>query len=134
MYAVYYAVMPRIARSISDETVRARDALTKYLASAGLSVNSFARACGVKQCTLSRFFGGRTKTLTPAVRRALSYAGIDLETGITRITPSTENPRLRQALEKAWDGTPEMADLLADVIEALGPTLARSTRSRQERP
>ena len=126
--------MPRIARPISGETLRVRDALAKHIESSERSTNSFARRHGLKQYALSRFLTGVTKSVTPEIRRALSYAGIDPKDGITDIGQSVDNPRLRRALEKTWDGTPQMADLLAEIIEALGPALARSTRPRQERP
>ncbi len=126
--------MPRTARPISDETIRVREALAKHIRSVGLTPNSFAPLCGVGQYTLSRFLSGVTKTITPAVQPALRYAGIDPKSGIENKGQPIDNPRLLQALERVWDGTPQMADLLAEIIEALGPALARSTRPPQKRP
>lgn len=122
--------MPRTARPVSAETIRIREALIKHIRSAGLTPNAYASLCGVGQWTISRFLSGATKTVTPAVMPALSYAGIDLESSIADVADPIDNPRLRQALEKTWDGSPQMADMLAEIIEAVGPALARCTRYR----
>jgi hypothetical protein len=125
--------MPRITRQVSAETIRIREALAEHIRNTGHSVNFFAALCGVRQYTLSRFITGVTKNITPAIRSALGYAGIDCELGITAEAQPLDNARLRRALEKTWDGSPEMAELLADIIEAVGPALARCTRTHQER-
>ncbi|WP_155403742.1 hypothetical protein [Variovorax paradoxus] len=61
--------------------------------------------------------------MTAAIRPLLNYANIDFENGITEIGGVLDNPRVRGALERVWDGRPETADLLARLIEALGPVL-----------
>lgn len=115
--------MPRIAKPTTLETVRAREALRLYLKRQSISVNALSQAAGVGQPTVSRFLSGRTKSVTAAIRPLLDYANIDFENGITEIGGVLDNPRVRGALERVWDGRPETADLLARLIEALGPVL-----------
>lgn len=115
--------MPRTVKPTTLEAVRAREALRLYLKRQSISVNSLAQAAGVGQPTVSRFLSGRTKSVTAAIRPLLSYANIDFENGIKEIGGVLDNPRLRGALERVWDGRPETADLLARLIEALGPVL-----------
>lgn len=108
--------------------MRVREALAKHIESANLSPNAFAKLCGVGQSTMSRFLGGVTKNINPAIKPALRYACIGLITGIPKMTPPLDNARLRDALDKVWDGSPQMADLLADIIEAVGPVVTRCAR------
>lgn len=115
--------MPRTAKPTTLEAVRAREALRLYLKRQSISVNALAQAAGVGQPTVSRFLSGRTKSVTAAIRPLLDYANIDSENGITEIGGVLDNPRVRGALERVWDGRPETADLLARLIEALGPVL-----------
>lgn len=124
--------MPRTAKPTTSEAVRAREALRLYLKRQSVSVNALSQAAGVGQPTVSRFLSGRTKSVTPAIRPLLDYANIDFENGITEIGSVLDNPRVRDALERVWDGRPETADLLARLIEALGPVLksAPSTATR----
>ena len=129
-YAVYYAHMPRIARPISGDTVRVRDALAKHIRSMDMTPNAFATTCGVGQSTLSRFLGGITKNINPAIKPALRYAGIEDISSIPKEARSLDNARLRDALDKVLDGSPQMVELLADIIEAVGPAVARYARHR----
>lgn len=115
--------MPRTVKPTTLEAVRAREALRLYLKRQSISVNALAQASGVGQPTVSRFLSGRTKSVTAAIRPLLSYANIDFENGIKEIGGVLDNPRVRDALERVWDGRPETADLLARLIEALGPVL-----------
>lgn len=124
--------MPRNARPVTREAIRAREALKAYIAQRDVSVNSLAIEAGVGQPTISRFLSGRTKTVTPVIRSLLSYAQIDVENGITRISSVLDNPRVQAALEHAWDGREETAEMLARLIEALGPVL-KSTPSMATR-
>lgn len=95
-----------------------------------LTPNAYAGQCGVGQWTLSRFLNGRTKNITPAMEPALRYARIDWNTGITNPATAADNARLRNALNKVWDGSEETAELLAGMIEALGPVVARCVKHR----
>jgi transcriptional regulator with XRE-family HTH domain len=122
--------MPRIARPISDDTTRVRDALAKHIRSINLTPNAFAAQCGVSQSTLSRFLCGITKNINPAIKPALRYAGIDYIRGIPNDARSLDNARLREVLDRLSDGSPEVAELLADIIEALVPAVARYARRR----
>jgi len=126
--------MPRTAKPTTLEAVRCREALRQYLKRRSMSVNALSQVVGVGQPTVSRFLSGRTKSVTPAIRPLLEYADIDSENGITEIGSVLDNPRVRDALERVWDGRPETADLLARLIEALGPVLksAPSTATRNK--
>lgn len=117
--------MPRNAIEVTPKTLDARAMLTAYLAEPGRSGLELSRRSGVPQYTISRFKTGRTKTLTPAMERALRIA-ID---GIAeRRQDISDRPRIRRALGLAWDGSEDGAELLARVIESLAP-LIRSARS-----
>lgn len=84
------------------------------------------RASGVPQYTISKFLHGRIKSLTPDVRKLLAYADIGIIQGIEVLST---DPRIRQALGNAWDGTEAGADLLARTIHALGPVI-RTARAK----
>lgn len=127
----YAYIMPRIPRAPSPALQRAVDALKAHLRVEGMSENAFARKHGLVQSTVHRLLNGRTKTATPAVQKILGYARIDFDTGITE-EPGTavDNPRLRQALERAWDGRAETAELLARLIEAVGAAIRFPQRTK----
>lgn len=125
IYALYYAYMPRIARPSSQSTENMRRAVRGYLKQEGLSVNALAKNAGVEQSTLCRFLSGRTKSVTPIIRSVLSYAQIDDVVGITDNSNPLDNLRVRNALARVWDGSPEAAEMLARLIEAVGPLVTR---------
>ena len=104
-----------------------RQRLQEYLNSKEITANRLSSLAEVGQPTVSRFLTGRTKTVTPAISKVLTYAGIDRSSTIQRITVGVESSRLRAALERNWDGTAEGADKLAVLIDAIGPML-RSMR------
>lgn len=104
-----------------------RQLLQDYLKREDITANSLSVMAKVGQPTVSRFLTGRTKTITPAISKVLTYAGLDRSSGISRITQCVDNSRLRAALERNWDGTAESADKLAVLIDAIGPIL-RSMR------
>lgn len=108
-----------------------RQELQDYLNRKGITANKLSSLAKVGQPTVSRFLTGRTKTVTPAILKVLSYADIGLKAENLRITSGVyvDNSRLRAALERNWDGTNEGADKLAALIDAIGPML-RSMRLR----
>ena len=127
----YAYIMPRIPRSPSRPLQRAVDELKGYLRREGISENSFAKRHNLVQSTVHRLLNGRTKTPTPAVRKILAYANIRLETGIAQGPAlAVDNPRLRQALERAWDGREETTELLASLIEAVGAAIRLPLRTK----
>lgn len=127
----YAYIMPRIPRPPSRPLQQAVDELKGYLRKEGISENSFAKRHGLVQSTVHRLLNGRTKTLTPAVKKILAYANIRLETGITEgPTTALDNPCLRQALERAWDGREETTELLARLIEAVGAAIRFPQRTK----
>jgi hypothetical protein len=119
--------MPRIAKPHTDECQRMRRQLQEYLNSQNITANKLSQLAGVGQPTVSRFLGGRTKSVTPEVSKVLIYAGIDRKRLISGIGENPGQSRLREALERNWDGTAEGADKLAVLIDTMGPML-RSMR------
>ena len=115
--------MPRIAKPIADNVRRVRNEFADYLKREGLSGNKFASAAGVGQPVISRFLSGRTKTITPALGRALTYARIAIDEDNLRIASTIDNQRLRAALEKHCDGSDELAEVFASLINAVGPVI-----------
>src|SRR3954471_15687642 len=98
--------MPKRIMATSPSVQEARQRLRSFLVVEGQSVNAFAARHGVTQSTVQRLLAGRTKKLTPAVRKILRYAKIEVEQRITEeATGAMDNPRLRTALEQAWDGS-----------------------------
>lgn len=103
----------------------ARRSLESYLSDKSLTPTAFSRSVGCNQATVQRFLSGRTKTITPAVRKMLAYASIDENNCISAATPSAlDNDSIRQALERVWDGKEGSAKQLARLIVALAPLLA----------
>ncbi len=128
----YAYVMPRIAQMPSRDVQRARERFVAYLRAERMSVNAFSMRYGLTQSTVHRLVTGRTKTLTPSVRRILGYAKINLIHGI-REEKSTalDNPRIRAALEQAWDGSADTAELLAHLIEVIGAAMHKRAQFKE---
>jgi len=119
--------MPRIPRPPQPELVRLRKDLKSYLESNKITPTAIAKMCGLNQSTVQRFLAGDTKTVTPRIKPLLIYAGIDFVTRIdAEFQPAAEHPRIRKALEKVWDGEDETAEILASLIEAVGPVIQRT--------
>lgn len=104
-----------------------RRQLQEYLNSQDITANKLSQLAGVGQPTVSRFLGGRTKSVTSEVSKVLTYAGIDRKRLISGIGEDPGQSRLREALERNWDGTAEGADKLVVLIDTMGPML-RSMR------
>lgn len=128
-HRLYYSrhIMPRKARPHSRQALMARTALKEYLAKKGVSVSSLALSAGIAQPTLSRFLTGRTKNLTRDIHTVLKYARINVVDGIDGMLDPLDNPRVREAFARVWDGSDAGAVLIADLVEALGPILFRHT-------
>ena len=123
--------MPRIVRPPSPRLQSAVNEFKGYLRREGISENSFAKRHHLVQSPVLRLLKGRTKTATPAAKRILAYANIRLESGIMpRPRTAVDNPRLRQALERAWDGREETTELLANLIEAVGTAIRFPQRTK----
>jgi hypothetical protein len=112
--------MPRIATIPSTEVTIARRILAAYLATPGNSEMKLFRLSKVPQYTISKFHTGKIKSLTPDVKNFLRYA----DNGIKRnIKILTKDPRILQALDRAWDRTDAGVALLANTIHALAPII-----------
>ncbi|HVZ15949.1 MAG TPA: hypothetical protein VG897_02445 [Terriglobales bacterium] len=85
------------------------------------------KATGVKQYTISRFISGRTRKLSADILAVCKYAGISTD---DRIDFRDNNARLQAALSKVWDGKPETAELIATLIESMGPLVQMMVRYR----
>lgn len=119
--------MPRIAKPHTAECQRMRSELQAYLNSKDITANKLSQLAGVGQPTVSRFLSGRTKSVTSEVSKVLSYADIDRKQPIPGINEDSGRSRLREALERNWDGTAEGAAKLAVLLDTMGPML-RSMR------
>jgi transcriptional regulator with XRE-family HTH domain len=129
LIALYYAIMPRIAKPPTIASIQARKALALYLAKAQITPNAFSQVTGVGQSTISRFLTGKIKSITPAIEPALRYANIDFENYITKQPDPLDNARIRDALSCSWDGSAESAELLAKLLEVIGPVVTRHVTS-----
>ena len=77
----------------------------------------------MNQATVQRFLAGSTKTITKSVRKMLEYAEIDIDKCISApFGNASENPHIRQALERVWDGSDDSAKMLARLIVAVRPS------------
>jgi hypothetical protein len=120
---IFYATMPRFSIPADDKVSQARALLATYLAQPGRSEMDLSRQSGVRQYTISRFLTGRTKSLTPDVRKFLGYAENGIGMSIEKLT---SDPRVQRALGSAWDGSEQGISLIADTIAALAPVLKGS--------
>ena len=122
--------MPRIAKTSQANPPRIRKDLLAYLKRVGSTPTAFAIERGVNQSTVQRFLAARTKTVTPKMKLLLDHADIDANTCINDVTSSAcDNDRIRQALDKVWDGRQSTAVILAKLIEAVGPAIVQANRS-----
>lgn len=101
---------------------RAAEQLAIFLKDRNLSQSAIAAATGVPQYQVNRLLNGRTKKLTPHVAELCRYAKIDLDAATTSLL---EHPRIREALTNAWDGRGQTIEVLASLIEAARPMLAK---------
>jgi hypothetical protein len=93
-----------------------------------LTPTAFAIEKGVSQSTVQRFLMARTKTVTPKMKPLLEYAGIDIKICIDDAAPPFfDNTRIRQALDKVWDGRDSTAEILAKLIESVGPVIVQAS-------
>lgn len=119
--------MPRIQRAPGADIYRYRQDLKQYLVRTKTTATALARDVGVNQSTVQRFLAGDTKNVTRRMREVLRYAGIDVEIRIAEAPQAAaDHPRIRKALERVWDGRPQSADVLASLIEAIGPFVQQS--------
>lgn len=117
--------MPRIAKPPTPEVESARKALTAYLATTGRSLNSLANELDVRQSTLYRFAVGRTKSITLRVRPAIDYVHNSTIPCITHPEKGPDNADLHELLRRSWPDRPDAADVLAKLIDAIGPIIAK---------
>jgi len=74
--------MPKIAKPPHPQLPRLRRELEAYLERTGSNPNSYAKLMGINQSTVQRFLAGRTKNVTEAIMPLLTYAGIQIDSGI----------------------------------------------------
>lgn len=121
--------MPRIAKPPQTNLPRIRKELWAYLKRIDSTPTAFAIEQGVNQSTLQRFLAARTKTVTPKIRSLLEYADIDINICIDDAANlGHDNARIRQALDKVWDGRESTAEILAKLIESVGPVIVQANR------
>lgn len=122
--------MPRIAKPPQTNLPRIRKELQAYLKNAGITPTAFAERHGVNQSTVQRFLAARTKTVTPKMKPLLRYANIDVDMCISDVESSArDNARIRQALDRVWDGRDSTAEILAMLIESVGPVIVHANRT-----
>lgn len=121
--------MPRIAKPPQANLPRIREELRAYLIKIGSTPTAFAIENGVNQSTVQRFLAARTKTVTAKMKRLLEYADIDVNLRIEdEIRSGRDNARIRQALDKVWDGRESTAEILAKLIESVGPVIMHASQ------
>jgi hypothetical protein len=121
--------MPRIAKPAQVNLPRIRKELLAYLERTGSTPTAFANRHGVNQSTVQRFLAARTKTVTLKMEPLLKYADIDINIRIDdTVNSGRDNVRIRQALEKVWDGRESTAEILAKLIESVGPVIVQANR------
>lgn len=107
------------------EASRARLALEAYLREHAISQSELGRLAGVPQPQVNRFLSGRTKSITDDVEKLCRYAKIDPKRGIGSLK---DNAPIAQAVSSVWDGTEQSAEVLAELIRALGPLMTIAVR------
>ncbi len=133
-YAQLFAYMSRIAKPPQDNLPRIRKELKAYLKKVGSTPTAFAREHGVNQSTVQRFLAAGTKSVSPKIRPLLEYAGIDVDIRIDDAgSAGADNARIRQALDRVWDGQASTAEILARLIESVGPVIVRASHGSATR-
>lgn len=121
--------MPRKAKLPQANLPRIRKEFQAYLEKVGTTPTAFAKSHGVNQSTVQRFLAARTKTVTPKMKPLLRYANIAVDMCISDVaSPGRDNARIREALEKVWDGRESTAEILAKLIESVGPAIMHANR------
>lgn len=121
--------MPRIAKPPQANLPRIRRELRAYLKRVGSTPTAFAIQHGINQSTVQRFLAARTKTVTSKMKPLLEYANIDVNICIKdAVSSGRDNARIRQALDKVWDGRESTAEILAKLIESVGPAIVQASR------
>jgi transcriptional regulator with XRE-family HTH domain len=105
--------------------------LSQWLKAEGRTQAGVAAEANITQPHLSRILAGMFKPgRSAAAERLCNLAGVPLREERTRID---RNVRLMRALERLWDGTPEDAERLADLLVAAGDLRHRTPRSARLR-
>lgn len=104
----------RAMQKIKQEWVRLQAAIE----ASELSQLQIAAASGVNQATVSRVLARCPKRRGAAFAKLCKYAS-NLRRKGTRIDPR-KSDFLMQALSEVWDGTPQHAEALAEIIQAVG--------------
>ena len=121
--------MPRIAKPPQANLPRIRKEVEAYLKDAYITPTAFAAMHGANQSTVQRFLAARTKTVTPKMKPLLKYANIEIDMRINDVPSSgRDNARIRQALDRVWDGRESTAEILAKLIESVGPVIVQASR------
>lgn len=82
-----------------------------------LTQQEIADQTGLCQSTVQRLLANRPKRYTKALRSICKYAKIDIVSEEKK--DITKNSYLINALNTLWDGTPENANALTEVIKAM---------------
>ena len=121
--------MPRTSKPPQANFPRIRKELEAYLKDAYITPTAFAAMHGVNQSTVQRFLASRTKTVTPKMKPLLKYANIEIDMRINDVPSSgRDNARILQALDRVWDGRESTAEILAKLIESVGPVIVQASR------
>lgn len=113
-------IMPKNKLPYSREIIYIRTQLEGYIALTKKSQTHIAIGSGVKQYFVNRLIKGRVKKINDDVIKVCNYAKITINNGINM---AEGNQRLQRALELAWDGNEESAQVLAALIEVIGPVV-----------
>lgn len=116
--------MPRIATKPTPDVLHARMRLKEYLAQPENTQTSLSLVSGIPQYTISKFLKGRIRSLTPPVQVFLDYVNIGINMNSKRLT---DDPRIKHALDAAWDGSDAGISVIASTIHALAPVLRSSS-------
>lgn len=100
-------------------------AIDRWRNSQGLTQAQLRQTAKVSQGQLSRILAGRFRRASPAVHRLCRAAGIDLSQRLSDEIREDWGANLERALHRSWDGTPQHARELMQLLR-----VARALRSR----
>jgi len=101
--------------------------LMQYKESSGRGViNKIARDTKIDQSQVSRILSGKFVRVGPHVLQICKYA--DITFMLPTVKQKIISKKLIEAIDNTWDGTPEVEEILCNVINSIKPMVRRFSK------